>query len=195
MSINEPKWYIVQVVSNHEQKVKESLENRIFEEDSFAIEDVFLPLEKTLTKTGKTKFKIIFPGYIFVKVIMSDASWYVIRNTQYVTGIVGSSGQRTKPTPIPEKQIQTILKRIEASNDIDENIEIDSHKIFKTTYKVGDWVIVNNENFNEKEGKVTSIDLENQTVIVEIDFFGRTTPITLFIKDVVNKVNSRKLGN
>ncbi len=188
MSINDPKWYIVQVVSNHEQKVKESLENRIFDEESFAIEEVFLPLEKKLTKTGKEKYKIIFPGYIFVKVIMSDASWYVIRNTQYVTGIVGSSGQRTKPTPIPEKQIQTILKRIEASKDITEVPVMDSHKVFKTNYEIGEWVIVNNENFSEKEGKVINIDLENQNVTVEIDFFGRTTPITLFIKDVVKKV-------
>lgn len=182
----ESKWYIVQVVSNYEQKVKESLENRIFEDATSEIKEVFLPMEKTQTKTGKIKYKIIFPGYIFVKVVMTDESWYIIRNTQYVTGIVGSSGQRTKPTPIPETQINKILERIEKSELSGE--EFDNNKVYQVDFVLNDWVQINTGNFANKEGKVLEINLEKQHVVVEIDFFGRLTPITLYIKDVQPKL-------
>lgn len=186
---NVPQWYIVQVVSNYEQKVKETLENRSFEEGDFVIKEIFLPLEKKLTKTGKVKNKIIFPGYIFIKTIMSDESWYDIRNTQYVTGIVGSSGQRTKPTPIPENQIQKIIQKIQLTS---EKVEIDREKedfskILSPDFVVGDWVVIKSGNFEGREGKVLSIDIPNQSVTAEVDFFGRKTPIVVHISEIKQK--------
>ncbi len=187
---NLSQWYIVQVVSNYEQKVKESLENRSFEEGDSVIEEIFLPMEKKLTKTGKVKNKIIFPGYIFVKTIMSDESWYVIRNTQYVTGIVGSSGQRTKPTPIPQKQIETIVNRLQkANNELEEQLNLNQTRILKTDFVVGDWVEIHSGNFEEREGKVTEINLDKQNVTIEVDFFGRWTPIVVHISEVKLKDN------
>lgn len=187
------KWYIVQVVSNHEQKVKEALESRDFTEskDNSTIKEVFLPMINHITKTGKIRRKPMFPGYLFVKLFMSDESWYIIRNTQFVTGIVGSSGQRTKPTPILEEQITKIIQKIqdESKKEISNKLEKKPTEKIVTSvnFKEGDIVEVKEGDFANQEGTVTSFSLIKQTVTVTIEFFGRQTSIELPLTQIIKK--------
>ena len=176
---NNKKWYIVQVVTGYEQKVKDDLENRDF--DKGEIEEILFAQIKNITKTGKVRMKSMFPGYLYVKVEMTDDAWFIIRNTNYVTGIVGSSGQRTKPTPIREEEISKIknrmiskeLKTQKVENDMGEDKQI----ITSVDYGIKDKVKIKEGEFNNYEGKVSSISIETQKASIEIEFFGRITTI------------------
>lgn len=180
------KWYIVQTVSGYEQRVKEDLENRDF--GGNVLEEIFLPEKITFTKAGKRRGKPLFPGYLYVKVDMSDSSWFIIRNTNYVTGIVGSSGQRTKPTPVSEDQITKIRGQV-----LEEQLKVaptstDGESIVgKSNLKIGDSVVINEGEFEGKDAKLIFISVETQKAKVEIDFLGRTTPIELAIDQIVKK--------
>lgn len=180
----ESKWYTVQVITNYEQNVKEALENREIDGDNSEIEEVFVPIIDHITKTGKRRKKSLFPGYVFVKVNMSDKAWYVIRNTQYVTGIVGSSGQRTKPTPVPQSQIDNIIKKIAEASIETESMNSSNLELSKVEFEIGDIVLINSGSFQGKSGEVKEISIEKQTATVELEFFGRKTPITLPLKEV-----------
>lgn len=110
MSNNNRRWYIVQTYSGFENSVKEDLERRI---DSMGMKEyIFQTLipEETVIETKadgskKEKVKKMFPGYIFVEMIVTDDSWFVVRNTPKVTGFLGSSGGGTKPVPVPEMKL------------------------------------------------------------------------------------------
>lgn len=175
------KWYIVQVVTMYEQKVKEDLENRDFDEKA-DIEEILLPQKIHTTKAGNIKSKPMFPGYLYVKVKMTDESWFIIRNTNYVTGIVGSSGQRTKPTPVSEEEISKIKERaIEEELRIKNIKENFSDKVIITdvSFKVGDNIKITEGEFVSREGKVISISIETQKTTIEIEFFGRMTQVEI----------------
>ncbi len=170
------KWYIVQVVTGYEQKVKDDLDNRDF--DGVEIQEILLPMKAYETKTGGSKFKPMYPGYLYVKVEMTDESWFIIRNTNYVTGIVGSSGQRTKPTPVREDEIETIKEKA-----LEEQLRIQNIKsgnenkkvVTDVPFKVGDKVRVKEGQFANDIGNVISISVETQKVVIEIEAFGRLT--------------------
>ncbi|TNK96741.1 transcription termination/antitermination protein NusG, partial [Mycoplasmopsis pullorum] len=124
-------WYMVSTISGKESFVVESLKNRIFaekveedfdlngtEEGPFKIfqKPVLTPKEAEKRKLGdsyKIKWVNMYPGYIFIKMHMSDQAWFVVRNTQYVTGLVGSSGKGAKPTPVTEREIKKSWKKEE----------------------------------------------------------------------------------
>lgn len=185
---NNIKWYIVQVVTGYEEKVKEDLQNRDFDEE--VIEEILFPQKTVKTKTGKLKKKSMFPGYLYVKVEMTDDSWFVIRNTNYVTGIVGSSGQRTKPTPIREEEIIKIKEKIIEEELRIQNIEASTEgkpAITETKFKVDDKVKICSGEFEEQEGKLLSISFELQKATVEIEFFGRLTNVKVDL-DQIKKV-------
>ncbi len=174
------KWYIVQVVSNYETKVKEFLENRDFQEGETGITEIYLPMRIVETKTGRLKKKAMFPGYLYVKVDMTDDSWYIIRNTEYVTGIVGSSGQRTKPTPISEFDVQKIKKREKEESELMESIKTTSNsEDVKLDIDIveGDFVEITGGEFAGKIVKVLSISIAKQTIEAEVEMFGRMVPI------------------
>jgi len=188
MENNNRKWYIIQVVTGYEQKVKEDLQNRDF--DKADIEEIFLPQKTTKTKTGKIKKKSMFPGYLYVKVEMTDDSWFIIRNTNYVTGIVGSSGQRTKPTPIREMEIIKIKDRVLEEELKFANIEksvSDKPAITETNFKINDQVKIIKGEFSDQVAKVLSVSFETQKVEIEIEFFGRLTTVKVDI-DQVEKI-------
>ena len=187
-NVNNRKWYIVQVVTGYEQKVREDLLNRDFEMAD--IEEILLPQVVSVTKTGKVKRKSMFPGYLYVKVEMTDESWFIIRNTNYVTGIVGSSGQRTKPTSIREEEILKIKEKVIEEEIRAVNIEKRSEgkpTITNVNYKVGDFVEIIGGEFKEQEAKVSSISFETQKVTIEIEFFGRLTTVKVDI-DQIKKI-------
>ena len=172
-------WYVVNTYSSHENKVKDNLEKRI---ESHNLQDYIfriivaeheVPVMKNGQPTGKTKMKNLYPGYVFIEMIMTDDAWFMVRNTPGVTGFVGSSGGGTKPFPIPREEIEPVLKRM--------NIE---DADMYSDYEVGDVVRVLSGTFEGSEGKIDIVDTENSEVTISIIFFGRTTPITVKFSEI-----------
>ena len=127
------EWYVVNTVSGHEYKVKEKLEMRInsmdLQENIFR---VIVPEQKEIEyKNGvkKEKVKKMFPGYVLVEMVMSDEAWYIVRNTQGVTGFIGSSGKGAKPIPLLPQEVDRILNsmgmsRVDISKDLTEGKKV-----------------------------------------------------------------------
>ena len=171
------QWYVVNTYSGHENKVKEKLEMRAASMD---IQDyiyrVVIPEEKVVeVKDGVTKEKTkkMFPGYILVEMVMTDEAWYVVRNTPGVTGFIGSSGKGAKPTPLQPYEVDKILNsmgmsRLEVSTDLKE----------------GEIVKITGGPFSGMEGKIFSLDLENQKLTVLLDLFGQETDVEVEISQI-----------
>ena len=121
----------------------------------------------------KVKTKNFYPGYIFVEMIMTDETWFVVRNTPGVSGITGSSGKGAKPFPIPREEIEPVLKRM---NINDPDIYSD--------YKIGDEVKLISGMFRDSEGVIESIDTERGEVTVQIMLFGRSNDIPAKFSDI-----------
>ena len=163
------RWYVLHTYSGYEENVKRNLEQRI---DSFDMQDkifnILVPKEKKIKiKNGKRQVveEKIFPGYVLVEMIITDDSWYVVRNTPTVTGFIGSG---TTPTPIDPLEIQKLQKRIQIvdpTHHIDVNTD-DPVKIIDGPFK----------NF---EGKVSSVDESRGKLKVLVSMFGRETPVEL----------------
>lgn len=159
------KWYVVHTYSGYENKVKANLEkiveNRNMQE---YILDIVVPMEEQVEiKDGKRKvtLKKVFPGYVLVKMIMTDESWYVIRNTRGVTGFVGPG---SKPVPLTEEEIRSM--------GVEEFTPI-------VDYEVGDTVRVISGPLENFIGIVEEINMEKKKVRVSVSMFGRETPVEL----------------
>ena len=162
-------WYVVHCYSGYENKVRHNLEQRIetmgMKDQIF---DVVVPTEEEIeVREGKrrTVERRVFPGYILVNMIMSEESWYVVRNTPGVTGFVGMGNQ---PTPLRPEEVAQIVKRMEA----------EAPRI-KVTFKSGERVRIVDGPFNDFRGTVSEIDMERAKVRVMVNFFGRETPVEL----------------
>ena len=115
--LGEKAWYVVNTYSTHERKVADNLARRVESMGLQALIDRIVVAEQevpvmdreTGLPSGKTRMKNLYPGYVFVEMIMTDYAWYVVRNTPGVTGFVGSSGKGTKPFPVPREQIEPVL--------------------------------------------------------------------------------------
>ena len=163
------RWYVIHTYSGYEENVKRNLEQRI---ESMDMEDkifsVLIPTEKKIKiKNGKRKIvtEKIFPGYVLVEMVVDDNSWYVVRNTPNVTGFIGSG---TTPTPISEKEIKELQKRMGVEEPI-----------FKIDVTVGAPVRINDGPFKGYEGKVSNIDETRGKIKVLVSMFGRETPVEL----------------
>ncbi len=178
--IDPRRWYIVQTYSGYESSVKEDLERRI---ESMGMQNlifrVVLPeetyIEKDKNGNPKEKVRKMFPGYVFVEMIITDDSWHVIRNTPKVTGFLGSSGGRTKPVPLPQDEINAILLKVGI--------------IEKPTFKhpIGSLVNIVAGPFAGQSGKVVSFDNDKETAIISIEIFGRGTPTEVSFDQVENQ--------
>jgi transcriptional antiterminator NusG len=177
--LGEKQWYIVTTYSMHEAKTADNLKKRII---SMNMQDYILRVlvaeqEVSVLKdglpTGKVKTKNLYPGYVFVEMIMSDESWYVVRNTPGVTGIAGSSGGGQKPTPVTREEIEPVLKRMGM---------IDSSMYDR--YNVGDAVKVIHGPLEGTEGKIISIDKTTGACRVDTVFFGRSTPVDVDFSEI-----------
>lgn len=169
MSENNKEWYVVNTYAGHENRVKENLEKRI---ETMGISDnlfrILVAEEKEIEiKNGKTKetMKNLYPGYLFVEMIMTDEAWYVVRNTPGVTGFIGSSGGGAKPFPVEQSEIENILRRI---GHKDANVSVD--------FSVGDNVKILSGPFIGTEGVVESMNDQTKMATVLIILFGRETP-------------------
>ena len=171
------EWYVVSTISGHEYKVKEKLENRI---NSMELHDnifrVIVPEQKEIEyKDGvkKEKVKKRFPSYVLVEMVMSDEAWFIVRNTQGVTGFIGSSGKGAKPIPLSPQEVDRILgsmgmSRIDISKDLQE----------------GKRVKIVDGPFKDMEAKIDNIDLKEQKLMVLVDLFGQETSVEVEISQV-----------
>lgn len=166
----QPKWYVVHTYSGYENKVKTDLEktvkNRELEDYIF---DIVVPMEEQIEiKDGKrkTNLKKVFPGYVLVKMIVTEESWYIVRNTRGVTGFVGSG---TDPIPLTEEEIRKMgfeLTEVNVDYDINDSVKILNGPL---------------ENF---VGVVQEINKEKHKVKVLVSMFGRETPVELEFSQV-----------
>ncbi len=163
------RWYVLHTYSGYEENVSRNLRQRI---ESMDMEDkifnVLIPTEnKIRIKNGKRKVvtEKIFPGYVLVEMIVTDDSWYVVRNTPNVTGFVGSG---TTPTPISEEEVKALQKRM--------GVEEPKYKI---DVMVGSPVRIVDGPFKDFEGKVNELDEARGKVKVLVSMFGRETPVEL----------------
>jgi transcriptional antiterminator NusG len=168
----EKNWYVLHTYSGYENKVKANLEKRV---ESMGMTDkifrVIVPEEEeTEIKNGKTKVvkRKVFPGYVLVEIVMTDDSWYVVRNTPGVTGFVGSSGAGSKPTPLLPEEVVTILKRM----GVEE-------KRIDVNYEIGETVRVKEGPFTNFTGTVEEMDKDKAKLKVLVNMFGRDTPVEL----------------
>ena len=160
-----PKWYVVHTYSGYENKVKTDLEktikNRELEDYFF---DIIVPMEEQIEiKEGKrkTNLKKVFPSYVLVKMIVTEKTWYIVRNTRGVTGFVGSG---TDPIPLTEEEIRKMGFEIKEVN---------------VDYSVNDSVKILDGALRDFVGTVTEINKEKHKVKVLVSMFGRETPVEL----------------
>lgn len=166
----EPKWYVIHTYSGYENKVKADLEQKVknqeMEEYFF---DIVVPMEEQIEiKDGKrkTNLKKVFPGYVLVKMIVTEESWYIVRNTRGVTGFVGSG---TDPIPLTEEEIRKMGFELTEVN---------------VDYEVNDSVKILNGPLENFVGVVQEINKEKHKVKVLVSMFGRETPVELEFSQV-----------
>ncbi|QJG66897.1 transcription termination/antitermination protein NusG [Mycoplasma phocoenae] len=176
------KWYMISTVSGKEEKVIDALKNKIEAEN---MSDLFKEIEiftiphltnkelekKTRGEEYEVKYKNMYKGYIFIKMVMTDDSWYVVRNTQYVTGLIGSSGKGAKPTPVSRVELR---KMKEARDKI--RAEFAKGNI-ETAFKENTVVRINSGEFEGQEGPIIQNNDITSKAFVEIEIFGRKTPV------------------
>ncbi|HNB37064.1 MAG TPA: transcription termination/antitermination protein NusG [Anaerolineales bacterium] len=168
-TVEGPAWFVIHCYSGYENKVRHNLEQRI---ETMGMKDmifdVVIPTQEEIeVKDGKrrTVERHIFPGYVLVNLILTEESWYVVRNTPGVTGFVGMGNN---PTPLRPEEVAQIVKRMEAESPT-----------VKVTFKKGERVRIIDGPFNDFRGVVSEIDMERTKVRVMVSFFGRETPVEL----------------
>lgn len=189
----EKQWYVVTTYALQENKVKDNIALRVLtynlqdyifrivvaEEKVPVLKDDGSPAMKKNKETGEMEPKYtirnLYPGYVFVEMIMTDETWFVVRNTPGVTGIAGSSGGGQKPTPVGSVEMETVLKRM---GMVDSNMY--------DNYKEGDIVKIIHGAFDGVEGKIISIDKENATVKIDMVFFGKHNVVEVDFTEIVH---------
>lgn len=166
----EAKWYVAHTYSGYENKVKadleKTIENRHLEEE---ILEVRVPMQDVVeVKNGakKTVQKKMFPGYVLVNMVMNDDTWYVVRNTRGVTGFVGPG---SKPVPLTEAEMKPLGIKT-------ENVSID--------FAEGDTIVVVAGAWKDTVGVVQRIDYGKQTATINVELFGRETPVEISFAEV-----------
>ena len=171
MSDSEAKWYVVHTYSGYENKVKANIEktiaNRHLEDQ---ILEVRVPMEEVVEVKNGTKKQVqrkMVPGYVLLNMVMNDDTWYVVRNTRGVTGFVGPG---SKPVPLSPAEMQPL------GVDAGEKVVID--------LEVGDQVVVIGGVWKDSTGTVSAINQSKQTVTINVELFGRATPVEISFAEV-----------
>lgn len=167
------KWYVIHTYSGYENKVAQNIEkvveNRKLQD---LIQEVRVPTEKVTEITDNKVKEVerkIFPSYVLIKMVYTDDSWYIVRNTRGVTGFVGPASE---PTPLTEKEVEAL------------GVELSGVEV---NFNVGDRIQVSGTAMDGLEGIVQKINLDEGTVDVLISMFGRDTPATLALNQVIKK--------
>ena len=171
--MSEAKWYVVHTYSGYENKVKanieKTIENRHLEDQ---ILEVRVPLQEVVEmRNGAAKQvqKKMFPGYVLLNMVMNDDTWYVVRNTRGVTGFVGPGSD---PVPLSEAEMRNLGIVANSNSEVEIDIE------------VGDLVEVTSGAWEGRVSTVTAINMNKQTVTIEVDMFGRETSVEIEFVDV-----------
>ena len=165
------RWYVIHVYSGFEKKVAQSIREQAEQKalgDRF--EEVLVPVEEVVEVRRGAKVSAerkFFPGYVLVKMEMSDETWHLVKNTPKVTGFVGGKG---RPTPITEAEADRIIKQVQ------EGIERPKPSI---TFEIGEQVRVSDGPFTSFNGMVEEVDEERARLKVAVSIFGRSTPVEL----------------
>lgn len=169
VATGEKHWYAIHTYSGYEESVAKNLEQRI---ESLGMQDkifrVLVPKEKKIKIKGGKRYIVedkIYPGYVLVEMVVTDDSWYVVRNTPNVTGFIGSG---TVPALISEEEIEILMQRM--------GVEEPKYKI---EFKIGDHVKIIDGPFKDFDGKVAEIDEKRGKIKVLVTMFGRETPVEL----------------
>lgn len=169
--MSEARWYVVHTYSGYENKVKanieKTIENRHLEDQ---ILEVRVPLEDVVEMrngTAKQVSRKMFPGYVLLNMIMNDDTWYVVRNTRGVTGFVGPG---SKPVPLSEEEMMPLGIREE------EHVQVD--------FAEGDGVVVTGGAWKDTTGVVTAINPQKQMVTINVELFGRETPVEISFAEI-----------
>jgi transcriptional antiterminator NusG len=166
---NERRWYVLHTYSGYEDAVAKNLAQRV---ESLGMEDkifnVVVPKEKKIKiRNGKKRVieEKIYPGYVLVEMVVTDDSWYVVRNTPNVTGFVGSG---TIPLPVSLKEMDSLKKRMG-----------EEEPKYKVDFDIGESIKIVDGPFKDYDGKISEVDKEKGKVKVMINMFGRDTPLEL----------------
>ena len=164
-------WYVVHTYSGYENKVKVDIEktiaNRHLEEQILEVSEPMQEVTELKNGQNKQVARKMFPGYVLVKMIMNDDTWYVVRNTRGVTGFVGPG---SKPVPLSEEEIAALTSQTEAGPVV--------------SFEVGDTITVIAGAWKDTVGVVKSINESKQTLTINVEMFGRETPVELDFADV-----------
>ena len=168
--MSEANWYVVHTYSGYENKVKanidKTIENRHLEDQ---ILEVRVPMEDVVEVKNGTRKQVqrkLFPGYVLLNMVMNDDTWYVVRNTRGVTGFVGPG---SKPVPLTEAEMQAL-------NIQSPSIEVDLEE--------GDSVVVTGGAWKDTAGVIQSINRQKQVVTINVELFGRETPVEIGFAEV-----------
>ena len=164
------KWYVVHTYSGYENKVKanieKTIENRHLEDQ---ILEVRVPLQDVVEMKNGTSRQVqkkMFPGYVLLNMVMNDDTWYVVRNTRGVTGFVGPG---SKPVPLTEEEMLPLgIQK--------PDIEVD--------FAEGDMVVVTDGAWKDTAGVITGINMQKQTVTINVELFGRETPVEISFTEI-----------
>jgi transcription termination/antitermination protein NusG len=164
-------WYIIHTYSGFENKVRESLDQRV---QAYGlgeeIGEILIPTEEVVEKRGGREVKStrrFFPGYILVEMHMSDHAWHVVKNTPKVTGFVGAG---SKPTPLSQEEVEQILDQVKTAAEKPKP---------KYSFEKGDQVRINEGPFTSFNGVVDEVNIDKNTLKVMVTIFGRATPVEL----------------
>ncbi len=174
----EGEWYVIRVISWTEENVRQSLMQR---REAFGLEnyilEVFVPTHDSISvRAGGVKVKKkknIFPGYILVRMLVTNESWYIVRNTPNVTGFLGAG---TVPVPVSGTELEQL-----------KGILTEKSEEYKTDMQAGDFVVVKNGPFEWSEGKIVEINTQKGLVKIMINLLGRDTPVEIEFASVSKK--------
>ncbi|PPE04872.1 transcription termination/antitermination protein NusG [Entomoplasma ellychniae] len=192
------QWFVINSQTGHEDKVLQDLTNKIkSEKHDNQVFDIRISKGIVLTKTGKEKEKNLFPGYIFINMIMNEETWFIVRNTPGVTGFIGSSGRGAKPFPLTVEEVlkmlmpkeETIVEENEKAPSINEKIPgvaipVTKKPLFTANFVVGQMVRVISGINTGEEGEVKDMDYEKGVAVILIEMFGRYTNLEISFSDV-----------
>ncbi len=177
-SKEEGEWYVIRVISGTEDNVRSSLMQR---REAFGLEqyilDVFIPTHDSISvRKGGEKVKRkknIFPGYILVRMLVTNESWYIVRNTPNVTGFLGAG---TVPVPVRGEELEQLKWVLEAKSEE-----------YKTDMQVGEYVTIGSGPFEGSEGKIVEINKQKWLLKVMVNLLGRETPVEIEFSSIKKK--------
>ncbi|RGY99292.1 transcription termination/antitermination protein NusG [Clostridium sp. AM58-1XD] len=167
----EAHWYVVHTYSGYENKVKvdieKTIENRNLQDQILEVSVPMLPVVEVKNGIEKQADKKMFPGYVLIKMVMNDDTWYVVRNTRGVTGFVGPG---SKPVPLTEEEIQSLGFQMQQEVAVD--------------FEVGDLIVVTAGAWKDTVGAIKAINEAKKSITISVEMFGRETPVELNFTEV-----------